>query len=221
MEFKNKLNVGNILLNDKTKETKYSLIKELVPYFVISNYLYEVGRDLYWYLRNIYNSFYGTLKIRVLDLPDNVVKACNLNPPDGSIVRLEEFIGNLTLLIDHIDRKIIKDRIIFTKEFYTDKQFTKEQISKQIDDTKDDILLIYRLRNKIVHNAHYDNIILPYYVEKIRRYSSIVLRKVIYKHYKNKSLTIEEILMSQYVKTNCLLEKLSNNLNVDFFNLDI
>lgn len=36
----------------------------------------------------------------------------------------------------------------------------------------------------------------------------------------NQSLTVEEILMSKYIKMNCLLEKLSQGIKVDFFKLE-
>ena len=78
-----------------------------------------------------------------------------------------------------VDRAIIREKIEDTLGFYADTTFAKKLIESYLKEIKNDVLLLYRYRNKIVHNAHYDNTILPYYVEKIRRYAGDLLRTVI------------------------------------------
>ena len=46
-------------------------------------------------------------------------------------------------------------------------------------EVKDDILMIYRFRNLIVHNAHYDSTLLPYFVWKIKIYAGNLIRELI------------------------------------------
>jgi hypothetical protein len=205
----------NILLPRKERETKYTLARELIPPLRISYFIYDVGFALFWQIREL-------VADNDLNLPNEIIEACGLNQPiSGDLaVTISPFIANLPLLTANIDRKLIKDRCEFTHRFYTEHEFAKEQIEERIKQIKEDILLIYRYRNKIVHNAHFDNIIVPYFVEKAGIYAMELLKRIVYAYTVDEVDSIEEILVTAYVRVKRLLEKLERNIPVDFLNLN-
>jgi hypothetical protein len=105
-------------------------------------------------------------------------------------------------------------------KFYNEKKTAQNYIEKYINEIEEDLLLIYRYRNKIVHNAHYDTIILPYYTTKIMNYSGNLIRRILYEKENNRQDSIEEILISLYSKKNILIDKLKNNINVDLLHIE-
>lgn len=66
--------------------------------------------------------------------------------------------------------------------------------------------MIYRFRNLIVHNAHFDNTLLPYYVWKVKQFSGNLIRSIIKHLDVNKSLT--EIILEIHYKREHLIAEL-------------
>ncbi len=213
-------NIGhNLIFPGNQKETKFLLIKELLPPLLISNFIFDNGWQTFHYLRHLLNSSQGDRKY--LSLPKHVIDACNLDPVPGAVIKLQLFVDNLDLLIAHVDRKIIKDKILYTNKFYKDNVLAKKEIEVKLMEIKNNILLFFRYRNKIVHNAHFDNTILPYYVKVARNFAGELLRHILFKFNSNDSITVEDILLNSYTRLNRLMEKLNSSVSVDFLHLEI
>lgn len=198
-------------------ENIYELAREIVPANQGLRFIYDMGWQLFFYIETLINSYQGNR--RCLDLPREIIDKCNLDPQRPATIYLQPFIDNLGELITFIDRAIIKEKLEGAIKFYGDVAHAKETIERFSDEIREDILLIYRYRNKIVHNAHHDTTILPYYVEKIRRYAGDLLRTVLTQHSSNSSATVEEIILEQYGKMNNIMEKLAKGIRIDFFTM--
>lgn len=203
--------------NTHKKENICFLAKEFIAAIESLDFVYETGLKLFHDIKNLINSYFDGRQL--LCLPKALIELCTLNSASGE-ENLQSFISNLPKLRDSVKRKIIKDKIASMEKFYSDGQFAKEQIQHQINLVKDDILLIYRYRNRIVHNAHFDNTVLPYYIQKARKYSGDLLREIIRRLATVKGESIEEILLKSYVRMNRLMQKLEQSKQVDLLNLD-
>lgn len=213
LEFKNSLKDG--IIDNKESENKFTLARAIIPVLMSANYVYGIGWDLYWKIDKLINTVEngeGRLK-----LPNEVIEKCNLNPSPNTTIYLEQFINNSKEMVKYINNDIIIDNINFIHEFYSKSSNTKAAIEERIKDTKNDILLVYRYRNKIVHNAHYDNIFLPYYVNKARVMASVLLSTVCEDYDMHMSRSIEDIIILQYIKCNDIIEKLTNNIKINLF----
>lgn len=195
-------------------ETAFSLAREIIPAMQGLKFIYDRGWVLYNYLTDLINSRQNSRQC--LSLPQDLIEKCNLNPTRPSRIQLKPFIDNLDELNKFVERDIIKEKISSTSKFYIDSNYQEKVIKEFLDAIKEDILLIYRYRNMIMHNAHYDNTILPYFVEKIRKYAGDLLRTVIFKYGINKSVTIREVIFEQYYNMNEILEKLKLGKKIDF-----
>lgn len=207
---------NNIVLTKSKEENIISLAKELIPHIQIANFIYDIGIDLFTYLLNLLGTSCNLEPI--FTLPQDVIEICQLKTDID--INFKSFFKNLELIENNIQHKLIKDKVIFAKNFYKDNSFAKEQIEKEIHQIKDDILLIYRYRNKIVHHAHYDNTMLPYFVQKAQKYTRKLLRHLMSSYSANRTQSIEEILLSNYVRINRILEMLSQKVVIDFIEID-
>ena len=191
----------------------FSIIKENFPPIGILESILNILEETYLYIKELYFAHR-----KLLIIPEKVVEASKIDPPTGSTINLKDFLDNIPSLIDVINYKVIKEKLIFIKKLYSDNNFLKKYIKQNEKNIKNDLLLIYRLRNKIVHKAHYDNRILPYYVKKIEKYSRILLIEVNEKYIKNQKLNLKEIILSSHIKIEMLENKIKNNLHIDLFN---
>lgn len=191
----------------------FSIIDENFPSIGILKSILNILEETYLYIKGIYFAHR-----KFLIIPEKVVRASKIDPPPGSTINLKDFFDNISYLIDVISYKVIKEKLIFIKKLYSNNNFLEKYIKQNEKNIKDDLLLIYRLRNKIVHKAHYDNRILPYYIKKIEKYSRILLIEVTEKYIKNQKLDLKEIILGSHIKIEMLEGKIKNNLHIDLFN---
>lgn len=205
----------NALLPINTKESSYAIAKELLPRLHISEFIYDVGHKLYWYLRRLLESGQLTLQ------PD-LIEACELNLPLGGEIELnpEPFINKLPELTNEVGRKLVRDKCLFAYRFYNEPDFAKKELIKQMNQIRQDVLLIYRYRNRIVHNAHFDTTVLPYFVQKARKFAETVLKRIVYERTENKVATVEEIIVADFARVNRILDKLERRESLNFFRLE-
>jgi hypothetical protein len=201
--------------NDKL-ETKLVLISELLSATTAFGFIYQVGRTLYYYLVSIYgNSLRAIMNRNKKQLPKEIAEKCGLSPGFIGQISLSQIRENLDELAQAVNERLVKNRIFSVKRFYGDGNFAKDEIRRIIARTKDDVFLIYRYRNSIVHNAHYDpNLLLPF-VEKAATLAQTALNILTYERAKNPSATVEEIFVSKHFEVQRILERLDKNLPVD------
>lgn len=206
---------GNLVVMNKEEKDKFVLIEDLVPCVELSYSIKDVATDIYYYLKtniktllieNDLNSFEKQPQI-----PRHILRTCQLEPClEPKEVNLKEFIQNLHLLDQYITRKVIKDKISYAEKFYTDTEFKSLELQRKIQQIRQDLLLIYRYRNFIVHNAHFDHNILPYYVMKAGNLARNLLDKILYEHIKDNKKSHQEILIWEKVKMERIIAKLKN-----------
>jgi hypothetical protein len=209
-----KINI--ILPKNESEDSKASIPKEVIPRLFVSQFIQQVSFQLYWYL-------WALIESSDLSLPLELIEACNLNRQmDSGEIALSSkpLLANLQPLIDLIDRKIVKEKCIFTQKFYNDKSFAKDLLKRQMEHIKDDIILIYRYRNQIVHNAQFDSTVLPHFVRKARELSKYLLKRIVYERSVDKNINVEQIIIADYTRANRILHKLENNAPIDFLDLD-
>jgi len=212
--------IGNLFLPSNKNENKFSLVEELVPPIELIDFIGRISKDLHRYLTDLneYFEINSEDTQHLLELPQENIDACFLQPHIDVIkVDMKEFIKNIPPLINLVPNKIIKDKIVFADKFYSDNEFAYQKIIERLYQTKHDLLLIYRYRNLIVHNARFDSTILPYYIEKAERFAGNILRTILYEFVMDNTKTHEKILLSKKVKIQRMMDKLKNNDSLDLW----
>jgi hypothetical protein len=198
-------------------ETKLVLISELLSATSAYGFIYKIGRTLNFYLWSLFtNQLTVAIRGRSLNLPNDVAKKCGLTPGFTGQVLLKDFRENLSEIAKAASQRIVKNRILHVKKFYEDGDFAKGEINRIISRTKDDVFLIYRYRNSIVHNAHYDaNLLLPF-VEKAAKLAHTAINTLTHERAESPSITVEEIFVSMFYEVQRILERLEKQLPIDF-----
>ncbi|MCM1987294.1 hypothetical protein [Methanococcoides seepicolus] len=214
----------NLVLRDKEERDKFTLVEELVPFIELSCSLRNVAIDTYLYLDHLINSSQVNPstheRSHYLEIPSDCLDACQLGSLTDKIqIDFVKFIEKLHLLNPYIEKKVIENKIKFADKFYNDTKFTRLELIKKLEQTKKDLLLIYRYRNLIVHNAHFDNTILPYYAMKAENIARNLLQSILDQHAKDSTIAHQKLLLKDRVKMEIMIEKLKNDIPVDLWNL--
>lgn len=205
--FNSKEDIKADIFNDSNK-SKFNLIQEIIADEQVFKFVYEYGWELYYYFRNKADNF-----MRKTNIPENLIKQGQLKPDIGTTIYLEKFIKVLPELKKYETNLFILDKIDSVISFYSDSNFTKSEILNHIEQVKNDVLMIYRFRNLIVHNAHFDNTLLPYFVWKTRSYCGGILRKFISSYKEN--IKLSEIIFNIYIeKEKFILDFEKGNINL-------
>lgn len=205
----NKIQNDIITKNNK----KIALIQSIVSSSYIFNYLYDFGWEYY----NYYSHIVRNKHLKKIDLPEKLIEKANLILKEGDTIYLEKFIDSLSEIKEYETNIFLIEKIENLITFYNNNEYASSIIKKQIKKIEDDLLMTYRYRNLIVHNAHFDNALLPYYIWKIREYAGNFIRRIIYDYEKTKN-DLGSLLINIFIEKEKLLIDLKDNKAVLFKN---
>lgn len=193
--------IQNDMLNKNY--SKIQLIQEIIVSSEVQGLVFHYGWDLYHSYRHL------ILNDLRPDLSSEFTKKSNLSSETGERIYLKKIIDCLLELKELEQDLSIKQDIEDVRDFYFNNQKALKVLDEQSQSIKGDILMIYRFRNLIVHNAHFDNALLPYYVWKVQKYSGNLIRKLIGQcALEEKTLSAQVI--NVYLKKQELLKNLEN-----------
>ena len=187
-------------------------IKEILPVILAPHLIYRVGWDLFHYLRDLIHKTENGIK--ALNLPSTLITKCDLHYDEG-MKSLKNLIGNIDELMANVTNKVVLEKLNKVKSFYQHKETRNSDINKFINNTKEELLMVYRERNKIVHNAHYETRILPYFNEKAKNYALFLTHNIVEEYSENKFDNLEEYITTKYVRANIFIDKLKVDLVSD------
>ena len=122
------------------------------------------------------------------DLPADLIEKAGLNMKEGDKIHVNKFFNNLQSIEESLNSEIQKTIIHELGEFYKDVSGIKQE-EKEI---KDIILLAYRLRNFIAHNAVYPRYIINHYANQLQGICSVVLWHLM-EAYRTLNMSLDEI----------------------------
>lgn len=208
--------MGALIKGSDSNEGKIFLITEFLSSTIAFNFVHRHAWSLYFYLSRLVNTVSGNPSESLLTLPIELAKKTYLQRQYQGHVFLKDLVANLEKIGLCAEDRIIKHRINDAIKFYNDGKFGLSEIQGVRQHTKDDILLIYRYRNSIVHNAHYDSTLLHPFVEKAASLARAALNLLIRERNKASPATVDKIFLADYSQLSLILERLEKNLPVDF-----
>lgn len=199
----------------KGESSKFALARESIASLQASN-LYQYGWNLFFEVReytktSIISAGWG----QKLEIQEELKKKSGLSA-EGRL-NLKPFIENLEDIKAQSKLRTLNRKIDLVRLFYSDIASMRKQVEKTLQQIKDDMTLFYWHRNKIVHDAHFDNTLLPFYIPRAKGYASYLLQAVIDGHARRIGGSIEEILLSHMVDFDIIQEKLKEQVFIDVF----
>ena len=203
------LKVGNQTqteIADKNKDVNsLNVIQEFVTSIICKSYFQSYLRETYRIflyhtnLNGMYNNYY--------DLKDDVIDKAGLNLKAGDHYKDGAFLSAVTDLTACINDDIVRDELAEMQAFYQ----SDEGIKAKASHIKDDLLMIYRLRNMIVHNAALSSVNISFYAREAIYIAQRVIRYVIDHIGGNK--TIEEIVLGAKLDYQVFMQNFDEELN--------
>lgn len=192
--FKIHINLPNSIFDNSENDKKFNNIYSIAPYIILKN---EIIAE-YWYVheyfmnKSIYEKNSGTQI-----LTDEEIKKLQFNIGPISLL---EFIKYYELLDNKFELKIDQDIYVKYFEILNNTNIATEFINECIRSSKEIILLLYRYRNMIVHNAQYDITFSEFYIKQFDLLTGRLLNIVIDEYYKSKGeRTLENIIVNEYI----------------------
>ena len=188
---------------DKNPTNSLKVIQEFVVSIICIRYPFNYLRDTYRnfiYLTNQYDNYY--------DITEDVIIKAGLNVKEGDRYRDGDFLKAIPDLIKCVNNDIVKDELAELHMFYQNDKGLKNKA----DQLKNDLQMIYRLRNMIVHNAALSCVNLSFYAREAKWLSQMVIRYVIDHVSGNK--TIGEIVLGAKLNYQVFLANLDKEFDL-------
>ena len=187
---------------DRNKEmNSLKVIQEFVTSIICKSYYHGYLRETYrnfLFLTNEYHNYY--------DITEALISQAGLNLKAGDKYRDSDFLNAVPAMIGCINDDIVKDELAQMETFYQNEEGIKEKTNQLCDD----LLMIYRLRNMIVHNAALSCVNLSFYAREVMFIAQRVIRYVIDKAGGNK--TIDEIVLGAKLDYQMFLQNYDDEL---------
>ena len=196
------INIPKSMLKYKDDKSKFNYIYSLLPILLIDD-------ELFNYINSTYDYYYYLSLSKKIPQKDSLLLQFS-NKLDK--INLNVFISNINILNKYFNSFFYKDMISYNSNILNNPSDSSSYISNLIDRNRENLLMIYRLRNMIVHNANYEVSFLEYYDKQSARYADKLLRIILSEYLlKNGNTTINNILLNYYTKN----EKILNYININ------
>lgn len=189
------------MVDSSNDANSLNVIQEFVTSILGKQYFYGYLRDIYvdfLYKTNQCNNYY--------DVSKDVISKAGLNLKTGDHYRDGDFLNEIPAIIDCINDDIVKDKLSVLQNFYQNDGGVREYARK----IRNDLLMIYRLRNMIVHNAALSCVNIAFFAREAMFIALRVIWYVIEKAGKDKC--IEEIVLGAKVDYQVFLANFDEEL---------
>lgn len=150
-----------------------------------------------------------------ITFPADLMKAAGLIRKPYTSYSLTEMLPHLPRLREHLKGQRLDDWLRHAEEFYSTPKFAARVYEERLRSITEQVVLIYRLRNRIVHSAHYEHPFLPYYARAAEGLAETATLAVFDAFVENREAVVSEVLLRRYSETQILLERLKGGEKVD------
>lgn len=194
------------LLRTDGQETVVSIAFDLLPRLRCLANAYDRGWALFHEL-DLDSMLSIPPPLGTFTLPDDLKKRAGLNQR-GQKIYLRNFVEAIPEILTHMPDTILREHLQEAHEFYSSAAQAGEVIEKERKAFRNDVVMLYRTRNKIVHNAAVGDTTLPYYIRSASEFARELIRKSLTQFFHQNNKTLEGILAALFSEYDLLLENI-------------
>ena len=139
-------NIQEAIIPEHGKRNTLSIIQEICSGIMLHNKFYTYAFNYYSYIIRS-----TTHHDNYFDIPSDIIAKANLYRKERGEMIISQFFNYLQEIQNNVNSEILKYELDELDEFYS----SVDKLKTYISEIKNDLLLIYRLRNLISHNATY------------------------------------------------------------------
>ena len=192
------------LLRFDGHESAVSIALDILPRLRCLANTYGRGWGLFNELNSILSS---PLPFGRFSLPEEVLKRAGLKQY-GQKVFLRNFIETIPDIKIHMPDDVLREHLQEAYEFYNDSAHALAVIEAERKVFHDDVVMLYRTRNKIVHSASVGDTTLPYYIRSASEFARELIRNSLGQFYLQKNRSLDGILAALFAEFDLLLENI-------------
>ena len=156
-----------------------------------------------------------------LKLPEDLIERAQLkyqlNDPKG--VRL--FVECIPELASHCPTLMVSEQLESVRTLFSNCGNAKVKVQSLVNRMVDELLLIYRYRNKIVHNAELGDPFLPIFAIASGSYAKAIVNRVLSSYNINPKVTLDEIIAREFAVGKSYIDTLYNCPDVNHLEVAI
>lgn len=187
--------IGNKL---DDRKSKFNQIYGLVPVMLIRKRFFEYFWKCQNDCLNLYFQYNNRKDNNVFPISEELAKKCDFKL-EGQI-NLLPFLESLGEIVESIPDGVFKDYLEEVRSCVEDAKAVNRLWKKLEARMEEELLMGYRLRNIIVHNAQSSTDYVEYYETQLRRISGDVIRLIIHLYEEHPSRTMADILQRENIE---------------------
>lgn len=194
---------------------KFETIQEVLSAYMTYSSRYLPLHELYNDLAIATNLHFSNPKHRninsILDIPESLLKKIHLFEQSTDSFSLYPLIKYNKEIQEHLDDYYYLPKVKNLDKYFNDKDYSSKMVNDRKKDYESNLVIIYRLRNQIIHNALSNDITTEFYLPLLKRMANFFLNAVLDEYINNKNLTIDEIILKIYSKSILYIKNTEKN----------
>ncbi len=178
-------NIQEAIISEHGKRNTLSIIQEICSGIMLHNKFYTYAFNYYSYIirsTTHYDNYF--------DIPSDIIEKANLYHKERGKMIISQFFNYLEEITNNVNSEILKHELEELDEFYR----TADRQKAYVNEIKNNLLLIYRLRNLISHNATYSRVQTKLYGYKARVICGNLIQAVRH-HCQTYSVSVDDALV--------------------------
>ncbi len=183
-----------LFLDFDTFESKFDRTCNFVQSILLERFIFQNG----W---NCYNIIDNLLRTPTIQISKELQIKANIGPSLNypTTIKLQDFIDSIPEIIEYSRNLVANDIMQNVQKFYYNHKFASKEILDKKEEIRNVLLMIYRQRNQIVHNAKYDNTLIEYNIAQVQSITTIVLSVLVNEI--NEHSSIKDVALDFYIRS--------------------
>ena len=183
-----------LFLDFDTFQSKFERTCNFVQSILLERFIFQNG----W---NCYNIIDNLLRTPTIQISKELQIKANIGPSLNypTTIKLQDFVNSIPEIIKYSRNLVANDIMQNVQKFYYNHKFASKEILDKKEEIRNVLLMIYRQRNQIVHNAKYDNTLIEYNIAQAQSITTIVLSILVNEI--NEHSSIKDVALDFYIRS--------------------
>lgn len=192
-----------LFLDFDTFTSKFERTCNFVQSILLERFIFQNGWNCYNIIDNLLrNKFlYKGSMISEIEIPKELQIKANIGPSLNypTTIKLLDFIDSIPEIQTYSRNLVANDIMQNVHNFYYNHKIANKEILNKKEEIRNVLLMIYRQRNQIVHNAKYDNTLIEYIIAQAQSVTTIVLSVLVNEI--NEHTSIKDVALDFYIRS--------------------